>query len=535
MREADFNLIDEKWIPVSGKDKVSLLDIFTDEGLKAIGGNPRQKIALLKLFLAITQAACTPANRNEWKTLGKSGMASACRDYLKKWRDKFHLFGDEPFLQMPVRKAKADSPGSLQPEIATGNNLRFTHFQCERKLDQAGLALLLLTEMSMCLGGKRYDKTCVLAPNYSKRTAPPGPGIGGRGYLHTFLTGASIIETIWLNLLTQEDIGQLSNLPSGLGTPPWEKMPQTEMDEIAEELRNSLQGRLVPMARFCLLEDNKIHFTEGIPPKAAQEGACDPSAAIKSDGKGFRMLWADPDKRPWRSLSSLLSFLDANSKKDFECFQLINCLPRLNDLDDMEQFGIWSGGMKVSGTSGEQKVSGSDDIVESEIQMSVRDLNRNWFAQLTRQMEWLENIAKKLYACIIGYMKEFSAENTGAAGVASAMFWEQAEIYWPDLMLACYKTEKLPEVQASFLRLLYKCYDEKCPSDTPRQLEAWVIHRPKIKSPSSPTGMLSGNATSDAPGGGEKDESQLLAARQKDDKAMKAKGMAQRPVQGTLL
>lgn len=486
MPEAKFNLIDEKWIPITGNDKVSLLDIFSDEKLKAIGGNARQKIALLKLLLAIAQAAHTPATQDEWKRLGKEGLALACMDYLEKWHDKFYLYGDEPFLQMPVQKAKADSPGNLQPEIATGNNLRLTHLQCERNLENADLALLLLTEMSMCLGGKKYDRTCVLAPNHTKRTAPPGPGTGARGYLHSFLTGGSIIETVWLNLLSMDDIRQLTTLPSGLGQPPWEKMPTTETDEIAENLRNSLQGRLVPMARFCLLEGDKIHFTEGITPKSAQECTCDPSAASKSDGKSFKMLWADPDKRPWRSLSALLSFLNADSNKGFDCFLLKRCVNRIKD-SEQEQLGIWSGGMKVSGTSGEQKVSGSDDVVESEIQLCPEEINRAWFGNFSSVMEWLENLAKTLYGCIMSYMRDFSAENNGAAGAATALFWEQSENYLPSLIIACSpaKRKDLPQVQAALLHLVYKCYDEKCPFDTPRQIKAWALHRPRIKLPSA--------------------------------------------------
>ena len=56
-----FNLVDEQWIPVAGAGLVSLMRIFTDSSLRALGGNPVQKIALIKLLLAIAQAAASTA------------------------------------------------------------------------------------------------------------------------------------------------------------------------------------------------------------------------------------------------------------------------------------------------------------------------------------------------------------------------------------------------------------------------------------------------------------------------------------------
>ncbi|WP_442903849.1 type I-E CRISPR-associated protein Cse1/CasA, partial [Gilvimarinus sp. 1_MG-2023] len=54
--ENRFNLIDEPWIPVADVGRVSLKDIFKRPDLRALGGNPVQKIALTKLLLAIVQA-----------------------------------------------------------------------------------------------------------------------------------------------------------------------------------------------------------------------------------------------------------------------------------------------------------------------------------------------------------------------------------------------------------------------------------------------------------------------------------------------
>ena len=51
--ENRFNLIDEAWIPVVDVGLVSLNEVFSNADLKSLGGNPIQKIALIKLLLAI--------------------------------------------------------------------------------------------------------------------------------------------------------------------------------------------------------------------------------------------------------------------------------------------------------------------------------------------------------------------------------------------------------------------------------------------------------------------------------------------------
>ena len=89
--ENKFNLIDEPWIPIVNVGQVSLKQVFTNADYKALGGNPIQKIAVIKLLLAIVQAAYTPADDEDWVALGADGMAQKCLNYLEKWHDRFWL------------------------------------------------------------------------------------------------------------------------------------------------------------------------------------------------------------------------------------------------------------------------------------------------------------------------------------------------------------------------------------------------------------------------------------------------------------
>lgn len=95
-----YNLVDEAWIPVAGEGLVSLKRIFSDPRLKALGGNPVQKIAVTKLLQAIAQAAATPKDESEWQAMGTEGLASKVQRYLSEKRDCFWLYGERPFLQM---------------------------------------------------------------------------------------------------------------------------------------------------------------------------------------------------------------------------------------------------------------------------------------------------------------------------------------------------------------------------------------------------------------------------------------------------
>ncbi|MFV0508129.1 MAG: type I-E CRISPR-associated protein Cse1/CasA [Shewanella algae] len=154
--ENRFNLIDEPWIPVADHGRVSLKQIFENAEYRSLGGNPVQKIAVLKLLLAIAQAAATPKDEAEWKTLGAQGLSDRCLSYLDQWYDRFYLYGGRPFLQMPaISAAKIQPYGAVMPEVSTGNTTVLCQTQVQRVLDDGARALLLLTLMGFALSGKK--------------------------------------------------------------------------------------------------------------------------------------------------------------------------------------------------------------------------------------------------------------------------------------------------------------------------------------------------------------------------------------------
>lgn len=488
--ERHFNLVEENWIPVAGTGRVSLKRVFSDPDLTALGGSPVEKIALTKLLLAIAQVACTPESEQDWAALGPLGLADKARNYLEDKKDQFWLYGDRPFLQMPVIAQADKKPiGVFLPDAITGNSTILTESQMEREYDDAEKALILVYLTGFALGGKQPDNKIILSKDYSEKssTAKPGPFLGYSGYLHSFLFWESLQGTIWLNLLTRDHIYDMQVFPEGVGNPPWEQMPEGEDCPVAKQLKESLMGRLVPLCRFALLNDSALHCSEGISHPTHKNGGIDPSITV-SFSNNPRALWVDPEKRPWRELTSLLSFFDTGGNRSFDCPQLR--IGMLRAMENVSKFSIWSGGIRVSGkVAGEQKVTGRDDYLESEVILFSEWLKTGtWFACLQHEMSVLEAISKAVYSATLSYFKpETSSKRPSVDGKKHAatavhLFWQLCERSFQDLVNACNDEtgEKVAHIRRTFVNYANEAFNAFCPSHTARQIDAWAENRPDL-------------------------------------------------------
>jgi len=481
-----FNLVDEKWIPVANHGLASLADIFSHSDFSALGGNPIQKIALTKLLLAIAQAAYTPKDDDDWKMMGAQGMAEKALSYLQEKRACFWLYGEKPFLQMPAIAQAATIPfGAVSASVATGNTTLLFQTQHERALTDGEKALLVVELGSFALGGKKTDNRVVLTSGYTNKcndkgrpaTAKPGPSTGFMGFLHTFLVGSSLMDSLWLNLLTIEQVISAPHLTHGVGIAPWEGMPHGEDCSKARELKTTYLGRLVPLSRFALLTEAGLHYSEGILYPGYAEGGFDLSAAFDFFATKPRALWVDPGRRPWRQLTSLLAFLANERKNSFDCYQLRLCLPRARAV--AHSVGVFSGGLRVSSNAGEQYASGTDDFVESEFLLESSWLDENWFLKLKTEMAIVEELAKHVYGCTMAYFKQQLTEGKDRSSQATTVFWQLAERHFQPLINAC-GTNTSEALRPVFARDALKAYDAHCPRDTARQLDAWAACRPQL-------------------------------------------------------
>jgi CRISPR system Cascade subunit CasA len=496
-----FNLIDEPWIPVADVGRVSLKDIFSNPNLRALGGNPVRKIAITKLLLAIAQAAATPQDNDEWKEIGWKGMADKCLSYLQQWHDRFYLYGDKPFLQMPaIRGAAVKSLGVLSPEISTGNTTVLTQSQQGRDASDADRAITVIVQMGFGLSGKKTDNSVVLTVGYRGKqndkgkaaSGKAGVSVGYMGLLHSFWLGDSVTHSIWLNLFTHEDISHLPMFPT-LGVAPWENMPTGEDDEIARALKESLIGRLMPLGKFCLLAENGIHYTDGIAHAGYLEGKADPTVSVDFSQKKPKALWVNPSKRPWRELTSLFQFVEQGKVCGFETNQLQKTLKRVSR--SAEQFAIWSGGLRVSSNAGEQYASGTDDYVQSEIWLHSSLLGSLFLDQLKLEMNQLEAIQKQLWGAVIRYFRQLSDIDKSGSGKAqpfvanqaekaTGIFWQLCERQSQALIDACDSTEEARsqrfQLHKVFIGYATQVFDQLCPHTSARQMDAWAQARPNF-------------------------------------------------------
>jgi CRISPR system Cascade subunit CasA len=507
--ENRFNLIDEPWIPVIDKGRLSLRQIFSDASNRGLGGNPLQKMAMTKLLLAIAQAAFTPGDDELLETIETSDLAQKCLDYLEKWHDRFWLYGEKPFLQMPAinglierrkrkdlsaatnkageRNAEASAqPKSLgmgfYPDLPADNNTILTQYQVPKVLSDADKALFIVSLMNFALGGKRTEKNLdILTDGYvgKKGSAKAAPSIGNYiGYLHSILVGETLIDTCLLNLLSYERIAENEYWSTGLGSAPWEEMPKGEDCSIAQNLKRSYMATLVSISRFVLLQGDGIYYVEGLQYPSHKEGWREPSMAVNAGGPTPKIKWIDTNKRPWRELVSLLAFMSVGRGQGYDCQFIRYGLVRFRSR--YKRIGIWSGGLKVSTNAGDQSVKQDDDFVESLIFLDCAILGDPWYHQLQVEMDALDQLSKTVWAATNGFFKAQNMTDTSLAGQASTLFWELCERRFQELVDACAPPHDTARVRKIFAQSAIKAYDTFCPKESGRQIDAWAKNRPNL-------------------------------------------------------
>jgi len=486
-----FNLVDEPWIPIVNEGLVSIKDVFSNQSFKAIGGNPIEKISIIKLLLAIVQSAWTPDNYEQWKNITLDKLCEHVNKYLLVKHACFNLYGEKPFLQMPeIKKAEIKNYGALLPNIATGNTTVIFQSQVESILSDAEKALLLITVQNFAFAGKKTDNKVVLSKGYTGKSNEKGkpssgkygPSIGFKGFLHNFVNSNCLLKTLWINIFSKEEISNFTQFTNSVCMPPWEMMPEGEDCERAKELKNAYIGRLIPLSRFILYTDDGVHYSEGISYPDYSDGCFDMTTSIDFSKTKPRALWLETDKKPWRNLTALLSFLSVEKNQGFDCLQLTQTIPRAKTIID--ELCIWSGGISVSSNAGEQYATGNNDYVQSEVNIKTEYLNSEWFARLRAEMDYLEHLSQILFACTKNYFSlvtnNSKEKQPPVARKAKEIFWENAETHFQNLIEAC-SNETTEDIRAIYWKLLVQIYNDLCPHDTVRQLDAWASCRPGLK------------------------------------------------------
>lgn len=233
MKNPEYNLLDEPWIPVRLLDgtiaDVGLLELLrrTTEIADLACELPTQSIAIQRLVLAIAYRVVPPRDARDWVRQWDEGAPTEQMiEYLERWRDRFYLFGGRfPFMQVADLRTAKDAVSGLEKLIAdVPNGEQFFTTRHGR-----ALACIPPSEAARWLvHAQAYDPSGIRSGAVGDSQVKGGKGypIGPSWCGHlglVWLKGKDLDETLVLNLVPA-DAAQLRGVESSTewGACSWE-------------------------------------------------------------------------------------------------------------------------------------------------------------------------------------------------------------------------------------------------------------------------------------------------------------------------
>ena len=223
MKNPEYNLLDEPWIPVRLLDgtiaDVGLLELLrrTTEIADLACELPTQSIAIQRLVLAIAYRVAPPRDARDWVRQWDEGAPTEQMiEYLERWRDRFYLFGGcFPFMQVADLRTAKDAVSGLEKLIAdVPNGEQFFTTRHGR-----ALACIPPSEAARWLvHAQAYDPSGIRSGAVGDSQVKGGKGypIGPSWCGHlglVWLKGKDLDETLVLNLVPA-DAAQLRGVES---------------------------------------------------------------------------------------------------------------------------------------------------------------------------------------------------------------------------------------------------------------------------------------------------------------------------------
>ena len=211
MKNPEYNLLDEPWIPVRLIDgtitDVGLLELLrrTTDIADLACELPTQSIAIQRLILAIMYRVATPRDTRDWVRQWDEGAPTEQMiEYLERWRDRFYLFGGRfPFMQVADLRTAKDAVSGLEKLIAdVPNGEQFFTTRHGR-----ALACIPASEAARWLvHAQAYDPSGIRSGAVGDSQVKGGKGypIGPAWCGHlglVWLKGKDLDETLVLNLI----------------------------------------------------------------------------------------------------------------------------------------------------------------------------------------------------------------------------------------------------------------------------------------------------------------------------------------------
>ena len=217
MKNPEFNLLDEPWIPVRLLDgtiaDVGLLELLrrTTDIADLACELPTQSSAIQRLVLAVAYRVAPPGDARDWARQWDDGAPTEQMiEYLERWRDRFYLFGGRfPFMQVADLRTAKDSVSGLEKLIAdVPNGEQFFTTRHGR-----ALACIPPSEAARWLvHAQAYDPSGIRSGAVGDSQVKGGKGypIGPSWCGHlglVWLKGKDLDETLVLNLIPADAAG----------------------------------------------------------------------------------------------------------------------------------------------------------------------------------------------------------------------------------------------------------------------------------------------------------------------------------------
>ena len=234
MKNPEYNLLDEPWIPVRLLDgtiaDVGLLELLrrTTDIADLACELPTQSIAIQRLLLAVAYRVATPLDAHDWARQWDEGAPTEQMiEYLEQWRDRFYLFGGRfPFMQVADLRTEKDEEKTLDAVVACVPKEEKRLFSTRQG---SGVAQLSPSDAARWLvHAQAYDPSGIRSGAIGDsrvkggRGYPIGPAWCGHLGL-VWLKGKDLDETLVLNLIPA-DAAELRGVESSTewGTCSWE-------------------------------------------------------------------------------------------------------------------------------------------------------------------------------------------------------------------------------------------------------------------------------------------------------------------------
>ncbi|MBT8339582.1 MAG: type I-E CRISPR-associated protein Cse1/CasA [Desulfatitalea sp.] len=478
------NLLETSWIPLvtsSGKRvEFSLADTLRQSPEVAdLAVTPPQRVALMRLLLAIVQAALDgPENIEDWLAC-KNRIVPESLGYLNAWKANFDLGGASAFMQIPdltVAAGKDKPLDILDCRLSSGNNATLFDQAASpdgRTFNDANIALNLITFLNFSTGGK-VGQAEWQGKKYSDSTFA-APCIKSA---HTFIVGNTLLDTLYFNLLCKEGDFGIRSFPNGRwGKPIWEQFPKSVDDEAAfENAGRTYLGRLVPLSRFVRIDEkgrcivgptHKSFKIEHLPVHR------EPSTTIKSSRKSGEPFYLplSSEKHMWRELGAILAF-KATGTGQGGAPALGKLLDAYYEMPERE-VEIWVGGLETGAQAA--KLS---DMLEWRFRIPLSLLGGGTLQQYEKGVGLAEKAAWALGEAVKTCFKNLSVEAKKApVTVAQTLFWTRLDRRH-DILI-----HTANDPQASLSDRWYKvvknsmtdAYDRVCPKESPRQIQAYTL------------------------------------------------------------